>query len=308
MAAPEGPLAPSTATIVLNPVSGGGGDRAAWLGALFDAAGMPVGIIETRPGRNARDAARIALARGARTLVAAGGDGTASDVADALCAASRTARLGVLPLGTFNHFARGMGLPLDTEAAVATIARGTTRRIRPGQVNGRTFLNNMSLGLYPEILARREGLYAALGRSRAAAYLSVARALAQRQRPMHLSVGLDGRARRLRTPLLFVAASAHQLETRDLDGASAVRAGAFAVFAARGHRRRDLARTAFHLALGAARPGRDFALSTARRITVATGRRRTLVARDGEREWMRTPLRIGPAQRALDVIVPGMQG
>jgi diacylglycerol kinase family enzyme len=293
--------------LVVNPFSGepaGCEDRADRLRRHFAEAGLEADIHPVGHGRSPADAAHAALASGAETVVAAGGDGTVSGVADALVAAPRPARLGVVPLGTFNYFARGLGLPLDEEQAIAVIKGGHLQDVRPGSVNDKVFLNNMSLGLYPSILERREGIYARWGRSRLAAYWSVALALAGMQRPMHLSLTLDGRTQRLRTPLLFVARSAFQLETYNLEGAEAVRAGGLAIFAARGTRRRDLARAALGLVRGKPQRGDHFALGTARRLVIGTGRRRSLVARDGEREWMEAPLRVAPARRALDVHVP----
>ncbi|MFP4304105.1 diacylglycerol/lipid kinase family protein [Rhodosalinus sp.] len=293
--------------VVVNPASGepaGREGRTERLRRRFAEAGLEADIHPTGRGRSPGEAARAAVRSGAATVVAAGGDGTVSGVADALVAAPRPARLGVVPLGTFNYFARGLGLPLDEDRAIAVLAGGHLREVHPGCVNGRVFLNNMSLGLYPSILERREGIYARWGRSRIAAYWSVVLALAGMQRPMRLSLTLDGRTRRLRTPLLFVARSAFQLETYNLEGAEAVRAGGLAVFAASGTRRRDLARAALALARGKPERGDHFALGTARRLVIGTGRSRSLVARDGEREWMQTPLRVAPARSALDVHVP----
>ncbi|RBI87640.1 diacylglycerol kinase [Rhodosalinus halophilus] len=293
--------------LIVNPAAGddtAGESRADWLARLFRRVGLRPEIRRVGAKQTPGDVAREALAAGVGSIVAAGGDGTVSSVADAVCAHRPGVPLGVVPLGTFNYFARGLGLPQTPEAAVEAIAAGATREVRPGIVNGRVFLNNMSLGLYPSILERREGVYARWGRSRPAAYWSVLLALAGMQRPMRLSLTLDGRTRRLRTPLLFVARSAFQLDTYNLEGARAVREGGLAVFAARGRRRRDLVRAAWGLARGKARRGEDFALGTGRRIEIDTGRARGLVARDGEREWMHMPLRVTTAERPLRVIVP----
>ena len=87
-------------------------------------------------------------------FVAAGGDGTISNVVQALV--NTEATLGVLPLGTFNHFARDLGLPLDWRAALEIALSGTIRQIDVGRVNERFFVNNLSIGLYPELVSRRE--------------------------------------------------------------------------------------------------------------------------------------------------------
>jgi diacylglycerol kinase family enzyme len=243
------------------------------------------------------------MADGFGTIVAAGGDGTVSGVADAILQAGAAARLGVLPLGTFNFFARGLGLPLEPGHAAAALARGRTRQMRFGTVNGRVFLNNMSLGLYPSILETREDLYDRWGRSRLAAYWSVLKTVTGFNAPMRLDLRLDGREDRLVTPLVFVAASAYQLETYNLEGAEAVRGGALALFAVRRTRGRDLMRSAWALARGRARKGEEFDARTARDIEIGPRANSILVARDGERERMQTPLRVARSGKAVPVIV-----
>ena len=127
-------------------------------------------------GREIEATVKRAVAEGYRTIAAAGGDGTICAVASALVGTG--CRMGVIPLGTFNYFARGKGLPEDVAEAVRILCRG--RRPRPlniGEVNGRAFLNNASLGAYSRILESRERIYARCGRSRVAAYWSVLVAL-----------------------------------------------------------------------------------------------------------------------------------
>src|SRR5271165_2908890 len=112
--------------------------------------------------------ARIAVARGdelmplaARAVaerswpvVAGGGDGTINAVAGAL-AGSGTA-LGILPIGTLNHFAKDVGIPLGLEAAIRNIFTGRVAEVDVGEVNGRVFVNNSGIGLYPRIVRQRE--------------------------------------------------------------------------------------------------------------------------------------------------------
>ena len=93
-----------------------------------------------------------------------GGDGTVDTVAAALVGTE--VALGVLPLGTLNHFAKDLGLPLELGGAVQTIGAGYTVRIDVGDVNGQMFLNNSSLGLYPRIVRHRQKQTERLGRSK----------------------------------------------------------------------------------------------------------------------------------------------
>ncbi|HJW92505.1 MAG TPA: diacylglycerol kinase family protein [Thermoanaerobaculia bacterium] len=97
---------------------------------------------------------RARMAEGHRLFVAAGGDGTVHHVMQSLV--NTDAMLGVIPLGTYNHFAKDLGIPLDWRAALETAVSGTTLQIDAARANERFFVNNLSMGLYPELVARRE--------------------------------------------------------------------------------------------------------------------------------------------------------
>jgi len=87
-------------------------------------------------------------------IVAGGGDGTISLVASALIDSGKV--LGVLPLGTLNHFAKDLRIPIDFEEAAQNLVSGSTVKVDVGEVNGRIFLNNSTLGLYPTLVRERE--------------------------------------------------------------------------------------------------------------------------------------------------------
>ncbi len=98
--------------------------------------------------------AKKAIAGEAEIIVAGGGDGTVSAVASVVCKTDKT--LGVLPLGTLNNFSKDLGIPQNIEDAVKIIAGNKVKTIDVGEVNGRIFINNSSIGLYPHIVKRRE--------------------------------------------------------------------------------------------------------------------------------------------------------
>jgi diacylglycerol kinase family enzyme len=102
------------------------------------------------PGEDIRGSAEAARERAARgevdALVVGGGDGTIGTVASVLSGTGIP--LGVLALGSLNHFAKDLGIPLDLEAAVAVISAGTMRAVDVAEVNGQVFVNNSSIGLY----------------------------------------------------------------------------------------------------------------------------------------------------------------
>lgn len=248
------------------------------------------------------DAAKRAAEDGADVVLALGGDGTQSAVAGAL--AGGTATMGVLPGGTFNYFARELGVGDTPDEAIETILGGHVRKMDVGEVNGRIFLNNASFGVYPAILERREAIYRRWGRSRIAAYWSVLLTLRDLRDPMHLTLTLDGRTRDFHTPLAFAARSAFQLESLGLDGAEAVRDGQFALFLAKGRKRRDLFAAAFRLAIGKVARGQDFELLVADEILIETRQANRLLAFDGEKARINGPFRLRVHREALSVIVP----
>lgn len=243
-----------------------------------------------------------AAADGFPTLVAAGGDGTIGAVAAGVHRHGRT--LGVLSMGTFNFFARGLDLPEGIAEGIDLIAAGRTRKVDIGTINDEIFLNNASLGLYPAILAQREGIYRRWGRSRLAAHWSVLVTFTRFHRPLSLRVSVDGREISRRTPLAFVAHSAYQLDLFGLDGGDDVRAGRFALFLAPDSGRMALLKLALRLAWRSMERGRDFEYFTGESIDIETESKRRLVARDGEREKMRAPFRFRVLHDALTVIAP----
>src|SRR5215210_424096 len=144
--------------IVLNPASGVAPRAHARqeVEALCRDAGLDARIHEPADPRELSVAAQQALQAHAEAVVAAGGDGTVSAVASVLAGTSTP--LGVLPLGTLNHFAKDLGIPMDLEKAVRTVAARNSRHVDVACVNDRVFINNSSIGVYPSVVASRERL------------------------------------------------------------------------------------------------------------------------------------------------------
>ena len=125
--------------------------------AAFAGTGVEVDVRMEAPGDLPAVLARIwAAPDRPDAIVVAGGDGTVNAAAGA--AAGTDLLLGVLPMGTFNHFAKDLGLPTDLPGAAAALAQGDERQVDVGEVNGRVFVNNSALGVYPEMVAVRDRL------------------------------------------------------------------------------------------------------------------------------------------------------
>jgi len=307
--APRHPVAPPDARdgicVILNPKSGkkAGSLSLEEMERRLDALPMPVTLLRAQKGGDITRLTRKALDDGHRTIVAAGGDGTIVGVASGIVGRDDVT-FGVIPMGTFNFFARGLGIPEDLEGSVGNLATGTPRPVTVGEVNGRLFLNNASLGAYPAILDQREGVYRRWGRSRLAAYWSVLQALSAFKRPLTMRITVDGEQHRRRSPLAFVAMSAFQLDTYELPGADDIRAGRFALYVAPDSGRLSLIVQAVRLAWRRLRPGRDVELITGSDIVIETNRAKRLLARDGEKELVENPFRFRTLPGALRVIAP----
>jgi diacylglycerol kinase family enzyme len=245
-----------------------------------------------------------AVSGDAAVVVAGGGDGTIAAVAEGLVGTGKS--LGVLPLGTFNYFAKTLDIPTEVDAALAVIAGGTTKEVDVGDVNGHIFLNNSSIGLYPAVLQTRESTYRRFGRSQFMAYLAVPLTLLQPPGLVNLTLSVDGRLLSRRTPLLFVGANALQMESLGIVGGSCIAEGRLALYVTRPMNAIKIARLGLRLLLKRLRRTEDFEVICAGEIRVGLRRRRVHVALDGEVRLLDTPLLYRIRRDALRVIVPAI--
>jgi YegS/Rv2252/BmrU family lipid kinase len=143
------------AKVILNPYSGRwkGGERQAEIEAALQAAGVEYDIDPTTGPGHASELARHALESGFTPILAAGGDGTVSEIINGMLTAGldELPPFGILPVGTANDLADNLGWDKDLAAAAKHIAAGKTRRLDVCEVNGRYFVNNAGLGLEPYI-------------------------------------------------------------------------------------------------------------------------------------------------------------
>ncbi|WP_375392111.1 diacylglycerol/lipid kinase family protein [uncultured Sphingomonas sp.] len=273
------------------------GDRCAGeVEKAFAAAGLSVEV-RMLPGE-AIGAAAAALADRALVVVG-GGDGTLGSAAGEL--ARGGAALGILPLGTRNHLARELGVPLDLGAAAKLIAARPIRRIDLARANGRAFVNNASIGAYPELVEERDRRDA----PKWLATLPATWAVLKRLRHHRLRLTLAGREQPVLTPLLFVGNNRYALDAGRLGAREALDDGVLCVFAVAAKRRRDLVGFALRTVMGRADPQRDFALiGDTAELTVDGHPASVAVALDGEVTRLPLPLRFTVEPGALGVVAP----
>jgi diacylglycerol kinase family enzyme len=286
------------AQILINRGGGSVGDRRAIEQAL-DSAGI-AGDIQVLEGKQIRAAADSAVAAGAELIVAGGGDGTMSCVAGAV--AGTAVRMGILPLGTLNHFARDLDIPADVGEAAEAIAAGKVRRVDVAEVNGRVFVNNSAIGVYPRLVSEREAEQQRLGKRLAMAVASVRTLLRFSSRRLTLAV--DGREAQVVTPLLFVGNNDYRLELPDPGTRERLDAGELCVIVLRRKSRLGFAIAAVRALFGRARCADVVALDDVRELIVDSSRPALRIALDGETALMETPLTYRIRAGALQVIVP----
>ncbi len=289
------------------PVPEVGGDPAPHVVARLRESGIECDVTYTQPGRPVGEDVRAALAapNPPDVVIAAGGDGTISAVAAQLAGSGRA--LGVLPVGTLNHFAKDLRLPLDLPAAMEVCLSGRTERVDVGEVNGRIFLNNSSLGLYPSIVRHREKQQERFGRSKWPAFIWATLTVLRRYPFMDVRLSTDkGDFRRL-TPFVFIGNNEYEMEGFRLGERAYLNAGRLSLTVAHRTGRLGLLRFALRALFGGLRDEKDLDSLCTKEVWVGTRRSRLRVATDGEVTIMRTPLHYRVRPGALCVLVPERQ-
>jgi diacylglycerol kinase family enzyme len=288
--------------VIMNRGAGGPGDPETRIAELFKAHGETPHIMHPNGGKDIAAIARTAAQSSERIVVAAGGDGTISGVAAELAGTDKI--LGVLPIGTLNHFAKDLRIPLDLEAAVKTIQEGAIAAVDLGEVNGRIFINNSNLGLYPRIVSRREAQQERLSRGKWPAFLWATIQAFRRFPFLDLRITFAGQQIFRRTAFLFVGNNQYEIAGFNLGSRACVNAGQLGLYFSQRTGRFGLFRLAFHALLGRVDQEKDFDVFCVAEARIETRKRRLLVACDGEIEWMESPLLYRTRPAALRVLVP----
>jgi len=270
--------------------------------AAFRSLGIDAAVRAVPAGAIADEARAAASSPDADTVVFGGGDGTLNTGAAALAGSGKT--MGVLPLGTFNHFAKDLGLPLKLEDAVRVIATGHVRDVDLGEAGGRTFLNNASIGLYPEIVRSRDELRRQHGTRKWVALLQAAREALTDPPFLRVTLRVLDDEARVRTPFVFVGNNRYEMKLFSLGSRSALDRGELSVYVARNARRWGIVRLALRALVGRLRQDKEFEAITVPAVEVAIPRRTVRVALDGELFRMESPVRFRVLPGALRVLAP----
>jgi YegS/Rv2252/BmrU family lipid kinase len=292
----------SRVSVIINEQSGAAPrqDKSIQIQEAFAAAGVQVRLERVRHGGDVAARARQAATRG-DTLVAAGGDGTVGTVAGV--AVERQALFGALPIGTLNHFARDLGIPRDLSQAVHTILTGRVRQVDVGEVNGRIFVNNSSIGIYPRMVWEREK-EVRRGRRKKTAFAIAMLRVWRAYRTLVVRLTIDGTGHDVRTPFIFVGNNEYVAEGFNLGSRKRLDTGRLSVFVAPDLGRFEILTLPLKAMAGRLETDAHFANFTAANVSVELRRPRVSVATDGELTIMTPPLHFSIRSSALRLLVP----
>ena len=272
------------------------------MAALFAKHGVQIKMVELAIGSSPKAVAADAIRQNYDVIVAAGGDGTINAVASAVVG-NKAVKLGVIPTGTLNHFARALEIPTDIEKAVDTILAGHVKLIDVGQVNDQVFVNNSSVGLYPSIVRAREHLQkSGLSKWPAALWASIRIFFRFRHLSLEL-VPANGDVMQHTTSMLFVGNNAYDTRLHAFGTRPTLESGRIWIMMPKSATRPGLIATCVKMILS-----RDISaeavMMEVTRLTVKSKRRLLQVAIDGEVIQLRSPLKYVSMPKALQVIVP----
>ena len=267
--------------------------------------GVQARIVVTRSGDELSPLAARAVGENRQPVVAGGGDGTVNAVAGALVGTDTA--LGVLPMGTLNHFAKDVGVPLGLEAAVRNVFTGQVTKVDVGEVNGRVFVNNSGIGLYPHIVRQREEQQRH-GHAKWVAFVLAVGSVLRRYSRLRVRLHMDEAEALARvTPFLFVGNNRYEIAGLEIGRRTSLDSGRLWVCMAPRTGRRNLVRMALRALMGRV-TDHELNAFEAEEIWVQTGTQWVNVSTDGEVSVMDAPLHYRIRPHALGVVVPARSG
>jgi diacylglycerol kinase family enzyme len=289
--------------VVLNATSGHGTapKAAERMKEIFAEAGRDVRVTLAQGGSEINAAMRRAVEGGCEILMVGGGDGTINCGASAVI--GRDIPLAVLPLGTLNHFAKDLGIPLDVDEAAKVVLAGVECKVDVGEVNGRIFLNNSSLGVYPAIVRLRDKYRATFGGKWLAA-LWAGLTVMRRNPFMGVRIVVEDQKVVRRTPLLLVGNNEYRASGINAGTRESLARGRLALYVLNAEKRPGLLRLAWEVLLKGAEQAKEIDVVLVEDTTIETRRRHLQVATDGEVFNLDSPLEYRIRPGALRVMVP----
>ncbi len=236
-------------------------------------------------------------------LIAAGGDGTISSVAEKAVKLNRT--MGVIPAGTLNHFAKDAGIPLNTDEAIENILNGNKILIDTAYVNDHIFLNNSSIGLYPRVVKRREEQMK-FGGNKWPAMFKATLAVLKSIPKINVTITSDGRIVKCKTPFVFVGNNDYKFDLFNLGRRDGLQDGRLSIYYPKYEGRISYLRLILKTLLGKLDQEENFQILHNEEIIIDSKKSKLEVSIDGEVFKMKTPLHYKIKPKSLRLIIPGL--
>jgi YegS/Rv2252/BmrU family lipid kinase len=245
---------------------------------------------------------RAIAERGEELVVVGGGDGTISAAASALVGTETL--LGILPLGTLNHFARDLGIPTKLDDAAKLIAERPQRRVDVAEMSGRIFINNSVIGLYPLLVLDRDSQRKRLGRRKAPAMIIASIRTLVRFGHQRLTLTVNDREAQIDTPMLFVGNNEYRTDFAAAGQRESLDDGRLCILVMRKKTRRGFIAASVRALFNRSRADDMVRLDDAERLRVASRKRLLAVSLDGEVVRAEPPLDYKIRKKALGVVAP----
>ncbi|MEO8398686.1 MAG: diacylglycerol kinase family protein [Ignavibacteriaceae bacterium] len=234
-------------------------------------------------------------------IAAAGGDGTISAVAEALF--ENETPLGVIPFGTLNHFAKDLNIPLTLEEAAKIISKNKIVKIDVAEVNGRKFINNSSIGLYPKIVKKRKESEKLGGSKWTAMGLAFAN-IFSRFPLLKVIVQSNGESSNCKTPYVFIGNNEYSTDFLNVGSRESINKGTLSVYFPNNSSRLSMLRFALNGLLNRLDQQKDFTIILTKKLLIKIKKKKIDVSLDGEVVKLETPLEYKIHPKKLNVIVP----
>jgi diacylglycerol kinase family enzyme len=203
-----------------------------------------------------------------------------------------------------NHFARDLGIRAKLEDAAKLLATGKARAVDVADVNGRVFVNNSAIGLYPLMVLDREAQQAHLGRSKRWAMAIAAARTLFRFSHRRLTLTVNDRTAVVDTPLLFVGNNAYKMDLPGAGTREALDRGELFVVVLRRKSRLGFCLASVRALFGRSRADDVVRIDGVETLKVGSSRHHLAVSLDGESVHLKPPLVYRIRPKALNVIAP----
>ncbi len=234
--------------------------------------------------------------------VAAGGDGTVGALVNSFPTEDKP--IAIIPCGTFNHFATDAGIPLKLSDAVHAVFSGTQVKVDAAALNGRRFINNSSIGLYPHSVEVRENLEKKYGHNRWL-FLFLAFLRIFTRFPLYkITLRINGREEHHAVSSLFVGNNKYEVDLLKFGSRESLRDGKLSLYFSKCRHRRRFIKSAFFLVLGKLEKTEHLEFTLAEKIDLNTTQKRVKASTDGEVIKLNPPLSYESLPGAVKIVLP----